>query len=144
MTRTTIASIAILALAAAHPAFACACRPHSIGDDVEGAKQIYVARVVSAKEITPHDSNRYPSVLATLVVVESLKGEVEVGSTREVEFTHPCGVDVVISSSYVVFEHSPNATGRCDGTTRLTRENPAEDEKFVGEVRRLARQRGGG
>lgn len=121
-----------------------ACMPHKVNDDVERGKQIYVAQVIAAREIAPSDSKRYTYVLATLTVIETIKGDVVAESSREIEFRRPCGVDVVISSSYVVFEQQAGATGRCEGTTRLTRQNPREEEEYLQQVRKLALKPGGG
>ena len=141
MVKTTTAVITLLiSLWVAPSAVACACRPHTVRDDVANASRIYVARVVGAREVTPSDPQRYPYVIATLSVVETIKGAATVEDTREVEFQRPCGVEVVISSSYVVFEQEEGTTGRCEGTFRLTRESPRGDEKHVQKIRDLARE----
>ncbi len=118
------------------PVGACSCTPHTLSDDVRNAKSITLARVVSARDVPPSGPDRLDQgISATVEVVEVLKGT-EQTKRREIFFSRLCGVEVVVSSNYVIFETNPGFASRCTGTVRLTGENPSEDSESVEQIRK--------
>ena len=118
--------------------FACACAPHQLREDISATRDVYFARLVTARQVEPHDADVLGHYEVTFKVTERLKGKSRVAEKRELIFFR-CAVPLVIGDEYVVFEREVRRTTRCWGSEHFDRSDWKADERRKAEIREAVR-----
>ena len=118
-------------------ACACSCvRPYTVQDNVTGANEIFVGRVVAMKKFASHLSlPGWSGVQAEVEVTQNLKGNSQKRTTVITgKGKGTCGVRMRAGMSYVFFVNEKRKISISNGTREYVKKN-IDSDQYVSEIK---------
>ncbi len=120
---------------------ACSCvRPYTVQDNVTGANEIFVGRVVVMKKFTSHPSlPGWSGVQAEVEVTQNLKGSSQKRTTVITgKGKGACGVSMRTGMSYVFFVDEKRKISISNGTREYVKEH-IDSDQYVSAIKSYVR-----